>query len=165
MNYFDFDIGVYGSVYYFSKYLEMTAGKNVFSDIMNYWRESFSGTLNTSEALAQGVSASVYDKINSTIDYAPLNIRFDSVSDEWMSKLCLDFYLTSLAAKSDAVFQNIDRNTILFDSMEGATIEGGGRIIVALSGDTFDIPANSDKGLVYVGLDENFKPVTNFIYQ
>jgi hypothetical protein len=61
-------------------------------------------------------------------------------------------------------YTKIDREALLYDSIDGAKIEGGGRIIVALSDTTFKIPAGSDDGLIYVGLDENFQPITNFIY-
>lgn len=161
-----YDIGVYGSVYYFSQYLTRIAGKGIFSDIMDYWRTSYSTTLCTSEALTETVSDSVYEKIDNSIDYSPLNLTFENNTDEWMSKLTLNFYLSTLSNDSNiSEFNKIDHEGLLYDSIGSAFIEGGGRIIIALSGDTFEIPNYSDKGLIYVGLDANFNPITNFIYQ
>lgn len=160
------DVGVYGSVYYFAKYLEKLAGKEVFSDIMEYWRDSYSFTLSTAEALAKSVPSQLYDKINNTVDFSTNVAGFGSPSEEWMSKLSLSFYLSTLS-NSDNIseFNKIDRNALVYDSLDGAKIEGGGRVILALSGDTFNIPADSDSGLIYVGLDKDFKPVTGFVYK
>jgi len=161
-----FDIGVYGSVYYFSRYMEKLAGKNVFSDMMDYWRTSYSDTLSTAEALSQSVSKEVYREISNTIDYSPLKLRFASEDEEWMSKLCLDFYLNTLSdSRNVSDFDEIDQDALLYDSIDGAEIEGGGRVIVALSDDTFEIPEDSDEGLIYIGLDKNFEPITGFVYQ
>ena len=161
-----YDIGVYGSVYYFAKYLEEVAGEEIFTDIMDYWRDSYSETLSTAEALAESMPKSAYKKINNSVDYAPLKLKFADDSEEFMSKLTLNFYLETLANELDIdEFENIDQNDLLYDSIDGAKIEGGGRLIVALSDDTFEIPSDSDDGLIYVGLDEDFKPVTEFVYK
>lgn len=165
MTYGNLDIGVYGSVYYFARYLEKTAGSNVFSDIMDYWRNSYSSTLTTSEALAQSVPSSLYNKINQSIDYSALNLTFANTNDEWMSKLALNFYLSTLSnADNISEFKHIDRYALLYDNIDGVDIEGGGRVVLALSGDSFEIPSGSDSGLIYVGLDENFQPITGFVY-
>ena len=160
------DIGVYGSVFYFSQYLEKMAGKNIFSQILTYWRESYSSTLSTSEALAESVPDSLYKKIDDSINYDALRLSFASESDEWMSKLTLNFYLSTLA-KGDNVseFSHINQTALLYDSIDSANIEGGGRVILALSGNTFDIPSGSDSGLIYIGLDKNFQPITEFVYK
>ena len=50
---------------------------------------------------------------------------------------------------------------LLYDSLMEANIEGGGRLIMAVKDGQFQIPANADKGLVYVGLNENMEIVTN----
>ena len=137
----------------------------MFSDITTYWRESYSSTLSVPEALAKAVSSSVYSKIDNSINYSGLNLKFNNDSEEWMSKLTLNFYLNMLSNSSRiSAFNDIDRAALLYDSIDGAKIEGGGRIIVALSDTTFKIPAGSDNGLIYVGLDENFQPITDFIY-
>ena len=133
---------------------------------MDYWRESYSRTLCTSEALAKSVSKSVYNDINNSINYSALNMKFDSATDEWMSKLTLNFYLSSLSNdKNIAAFNKIECSSLLYDNISTANIEGGGRIIVSLNKNTFKIPSDSDKGLIYVGLDKDFKPITKFICQ
>lgn len=159
------DIGVYGSVYYFAKYLEKIAGKSVFSDVMEYWRDSYSSTLSTAEALAKSVPSSVYNDIGNSLNYSGLGLSFNSKEEEWMSKLTLNFYMAMLANDEGiSAFNKIDRASLLYDSIDGVNIEGGGRIIVALSGNSFEIPEDSDNGLIYVGLDKNFKPIPGFIY-
>lgn len=159
------DIGVYGSVYYFAKYLEKIAGKSVFRDVMDYWRDSYSSTLSTAEALAKSVPSSVYNGINNSLNYSGLGLSFNSKEEEWMSKLTLNFYMAMLANDEGiSAFNKIDRETLLYDRIDGVNIEGGGRIIVALNGNSFEIPDDADSGLIYVGLDKNFKPIPGFIY-
>ena len=53
-----------------------------------------------------------------------------------------------------------DREALLYDSLEPAEIEGGGRIVIATRSGTFSIPKDADRGLVYLGLDSHFRPVT-----
>ena len=81
------------------------------------------------------------------------------------SKLTLAFYLSLLERSADAplAYGNVDPLTLLYDEVNPANIEGGGRVIIAVKGNVFDIPEDADDGLVYVGLDENFQPVTPFI--
>ena len=160
------DIGVYGSVYYFTKYLERLDRRSVFSSVLNYWRDSYSSTLTTHEALAKSVTSTIYDKINNSLDYSSMYLSFATDEEEWVSKLCLNFYLSMLSNKDNiAEYSHINNQSLLYDSMDGAKIEGGGRVIVALSGTTFEIPAGSDRGLLYIGLDRNFNPITDFVYK
>ena len=83
-----------------------------------------------------------------------------------MSKLTLQFYL-SLLSNSENIsdFANVNRQSILYDSVEGTKVEGGGRLVFAVTGTTFTIPEDADSGLIYIGLDANFKPVTSPIYK
>lgn len=160
-----FDIGVYGSVYYFAKYLESTAGKDVFSELHDYWRNSYSSTLSVPEALENAVSDSFKKKVNDTISY-PKSLTFDNDSEEFMSKLTLKYYL-SMLSNSDNIkaFDNINHQSILYDSIVGTEIEGGGRLIFAINGNSFEVPDDADEGLIYIGLDADFKPVTNVLYK
>ena len=82
-----------------------------------------------------------------------------------MSKLTLDFYLSMFAKTGNLeAYKAIQNSALLYDEINGAEIEGGGRIIVAVDG-KFEIPEDADSGLIYVGLDENYQPVTSFIYK
>ncbi len=159
------DIGVYGSVYYFSQYLAEMAGDDVFSRVHEYWRDSYSDTLCEGEALMNAVPKSVRRDINELIEY-PDEVEFENSSEEWMSKLVLDFYLTMLSEDSDIdAFENIDRDSILYDERDGTNIEGGGRVIVAVKDGEFEVPSDADSGLIYVGLDSDFEVITGYIYQ
>lgn len=162
----DSDIGVYGSVYLFAEYLANLAGDDIFSEIHSYWRDSYSRTLSEAEAMAESVPSSLYGKIDTSVNY-PSNLSFDSDSEEWMSKLILDFYLSVLTADSSdpRAFSHVDGSTLLYDEINAAEIEGGGRVIIALSGDSFEIPDDADSGLVYIGLNSDFEVITDIIYQ
>lgn len=158
-DYSGYDIGVYGGVYYFSRYFEALAGSDVFSDVHKYWRESYSSTLSTAEALAKSVSDSVYKKIKGAFDFSSLDLDL-SEDEEWMSKLTLSFYLATLSNKDGVEdFENINQFDLLFDSMDGGEIEGGGRLVVSLTEGVFEIPEDAEEGLIYIGLDENFEPI------
>ncbi len=153
------DIGVYGSVYFFSEYLAETAGDSIFSKIHKYWRESYSKTLNEAEAIAESVPSSFKKKINNLLSY-PKSYDFDNDNDEFMSKLILDFYLSYLSNKDDVdAFEKINGAKLCYDQLDGANIEGGGRIIVALKDSEFEIPEDADEGLVYIGLNQDFEVV------
>jgi len=157
------DVGVYGSVYYFSKYIEKISGKDVFSSIMEYWRDSYSTTLDTAEALANGMSEAGYAAIDNSIDYSALNLSFKNKNEEWMSKLIFNFYLALLAQDDVEAFEEIKVEKLLYSEINEANIEGGGRIIFAVKDGSFEIPDDADNGLVYVGLNEDFEVVTDII--
>lgn len=157
------DIGVYGSVFCFSEYLASKGGSNVFKKNHNYWRESYSFTLCEAEALRASVKSSFANEIDSKFNFDSL--RFNSEDEEWMSKLILDFYLCCLKGSSSGVpaLKEVSPEKLLYDHMDSAEIEGGGRIIFALNGKTFTVPDDADDGLVYIGLDKNFNPVSIII--
>lgn len=158
------DFGVYGSVYLYAEYMAGLAGDNVFSNFHSYWRGSYSDTLCDAEALAESFPLNVRMAIDDSISY-PSTMIFDSFYEEWMSKLTLQFYL-ELLSKDDTdpeAFQLISGQDLLYNQINAATIEGGGRIIVALQGDSYTIPADADEGLIYVGLNKDFQPVTALI--
>jgi len=86
-----------------------------------------------------------------------------------MSKVTLDFQLNCLTV--DIGDSKRYRDTaeeewyathlmMQYAEMGAQTIEGGGRMIVALENGTFTIPKDAQKGLIYIGLDENLEPVT-----
>ncbi len=159
-----YDVGVYGSVFVFSDYLTDLAGDDVFTKFHKYWRESYSSTLSEAEALVNSVSPAAKAEIDNLVEY-PRAIAFADENEEWMSKLALDFYLSMFAKEGNLnAYQPIDNSALLYDEINGATIEGGGRIIVAVDGE-FEIPGDADAGLIYIGLDKNFKPVTDFVYK
>ena len=95
----------------------------------------------------------------------PSSYSFRTEEEEWMSKLTLDFYLSYLSFGSDDpnVYANIDSRKLLYDEIDPADIEGGGRILIALQDDTFTVPDDADSGLIYIGLDSDFNPVTDMI--
>jgi len=159
------DFGVYGSVYLYSVYLSTLAGEDIFSNVHDYWRNSYSTTLCEAEALANAVPQDIYDAIDMSITY-PASVSFQSENDAWMSKLTLQFYLELLNKDSadPAAFGTIPSAELLYNEINPAELEGGGRIIIALQGDSYQIPADADTGLIYVGLDKDFQVVTDLIY-
>ncbi len=163
LDYTAWDSGPYGSVYVFSQYLEDLAGDDVFSNFYLYWRDSYSPTLCEAEALVNSVPSYAKEEIDNLIAY-PDSVSFVSDEEEWMSKLTLDFYLSMLSKEGNLdAYSGINNYALLYDEINGAEIEGGGRIIVAVDG-RFEVPQDAEEGLVYVGLDANFQPVTAFAY-
>lgn len=162
----DYDIGVYGSVYLYSEYLARLAGPDVYSMFHWYWRNSMSTSLSEAEALVHSVDTQVYDAIDQSIPY-PFYMTFASEEEKWMSKLTLQFYLELLDEdlSDPADYSYVQNEYLLYDEINAAQIEGGGRIIFALEGDTYQIPQDADMGLIYVGLDENFDVVTPLLYR
>lgn len=160
----NFDIGVYGSVYLFSEFLSNGAGDDVFSDIHSYWRTSYSLTLDEAEALANAVPSSFKTEVDNVVDYGNV-IRFADADEEWMSKLTLKFYLSLLKPDnaSPEAFEKVRAQTLLYDEINPADIEGGGRVVAALRDGEFKFPTDADRGLVYVGLNKNFEIVTEIV--
>ncbi|MBE6709374.1 MAG: hypothetical protein E7578_09065 [Ruminococcaceae bacterium] len=154
-----YDIGVYGSVYYFSEFLVEIAGSDVFSDFYKYWRQSYSDTLCTAEGIYNAIPDSTRDSINNSIAYSS-NVSFENDYEKFMSKLTFNYYLSVLSGANIKGFDNIEPEDLLYDSIDGTNIEGGGRIIVAVDGE-FEIPKDAEAGLVYVGLDNKFRPISD----
>ena len=154
------DIGVYGSVYLYSMYLEALAGEDVFANVHNYWRTSYNNTLCVTEALANAVPEDIYQAVDNSVRYpsAVLFDGFDSEKDIWVSKLTLQFYLDLLDVDDSdpADFRNVDPSYLVYDQLEGATIEGGGRVILRVKNGAFKVPSLAGKGLIYVALDKDF---------
>ena len=163
--YFDFDIGVYGSVYLFSEYFSHLAGSDAFSKTLNYWRTTRSMTLDDAEALYHACSSSVVRKIESAFSY-PSSIKFDSKEQQWMSKLTLSFYMSMMKydTSDPAAYRYLDTRALLYDEINPAMIEGGGRVIVATKDGRFVIPASADKPLVFIGYDKDFNQITVPVY-
>ena len=161
----DLDIGVYGSVYLFSEYLANLGGDDIFSKIHNYWRTSYSYTLSDAEAIAKAVPASVYAQINQSVSY-PGSVYFENSDWMWLSKLTLQFYLATLAydRTDPAAFSNLIADAMLYDEINAANIEGGGRILIAVRNGVFEIPEDADSGLIYIGLNSDFEVITDMYY-
>lgn len=156
----EWDIGVYGSVYLYAMYLETLAGEDVFSEVHNYWRNSYSSTLCVAEALANAVPEEIYQAVDQSVRY-PTAVMFDGFASEeemWVSKLTLQFYL-DLLDKDDsdpADFRNVVPQNLVYDQLEPASIEGGGRVILRVKNGTFKVPSLAGSGLIYVALDKDF---------
>ena len=156
----DIYYGVYCSVWLFSEYLNNAAGKDVFTKIHKYWRAN-SGTPTVAEAIKKSVSSSYQKQIDKLISY-PSSLKFNSKDEEWLSKMTLDFYIDMMKYdKGDPdQFKDVKIEKLLYDEVNAANIEGGGRIIFATKDGKFSIPSDADKSLVYVGFDKNMNQIT-----
>ena len=161
-----YDIGVYGSVALFTQYLANETDGEVYKRFHDYWRNSYSTTLCDAEALYNSVPEAFIGEISDSFDY-PSMVNFDTKEEEWMSKLVLNFYLSLLKYDEGdpEAYQLVQAQTLLYDEVNPADIQGGGRVIVATMDGTFSIPENSDDGLLYLGLDENFRPITDLAFK
>lgn len=160
----EYEFSTYDHVYLFANYLERLAGDKVFSEIHRYWRTSYSPTMSDMETIAKCVPTTVYQQVMDSI--GPGYKSFVLQSDEFMSKLVLQFYLDMLDRDdTDPVaFATLDPGMLIYDEVNGANVQPGGRVIVALRGSTYQIPEDATAGLVYIGLDANFQPVTPILY-
>lgn len=158
-----YDFSTYDSVYLYANYLARLAGEDVFFKFHNYWRTSGTTTLSDREAIARSVPQSVFDNVVGSINYGNFLVSGET---EFISKLTLQFYLDMLDwdETDPEAFETLDPQKLLYDERNPAEIEPGGRVIVALNGTSYQIPADADSGLIYIGLDKDFKPVTNMIY-
>ncbi len=163
---FGSDIGVYGSVYLFSQYLKQEAGPGVFHGIHDYYRYGAHTDLSTAAALYYSVPEEMRRQIDERYAY-PAELRFDTPEQEWMSKMTLDFYLSLLHLDDSdpAAFELVQARKLLFSQLDPASIQGGGRVLVATRDGRFEIPEDADYGLIYIGLDADFNPVTGICYK
>ena len=159
------DAGVYGSVFLFSEYFNKQAGENkIFKKIHDAWRSRKTVTFDTAEAIYKSVPDSYKKTVDSLVSY-PSKLKFATKEQEWMSKMALDFYLSLMKfEKTDPkVYENVHVERLLYDQINAAEIEGGGRIIFATKDGKFSIPSDADSNLVYVGFDKDFNRVTDII--
>lgn len=160
---YQYDFSPYDSVYLYAHYLARLAGDDVFSNFHDYWRYSGSETLYDMEAISKAVPEDIYDTVMDSLDYSDLMIFNEA---EFMSKLTLQFYLDLLDEDETdpEAFAPLDPTKLIYDEVNPAQIEPGGRIIIALKNSTYFIPEDADSGLMYIGLDKDFNPVTSIIY-
>ena len=162
----DSSIGAYGAVYLFSQYMKEHAGDDIFLKVHDYWRTSMRADVSEAGALLSSVPDSFRDEISGKYSY-PENIApyFKSEEEEFLSKLALDFTLESISPELAKLTEYKDQMhaAMLYTEVNPQEIEGGGRMLVATQGDTFTIPSDSEKVMLYVGLDSDFNVVTDWI--
>ncbi len=160
------DIGVYGSVFLFSNYLENENDSQVFHRIHDYYRAGTNSDTSTAAALYSSVGDSFRDQIDKRYSF-PAELKFASEAQEWTSKMALDYYLSLLSYDSSDPdsYANVRAGTLLYDELDPTLIEGGGRVLVATLDGSFTIPDDADYGLIYIGLDKSFNPVTGICYK
>ena len=158
--YNEYDFGVYDNVHLFAHYLAELAGEDVFLEFHNYWRYSGSMTLSAKEAIANSVPDSVYEEVLSSI-----SPRRDD-DDTFITKLILQFYLEQLDRDDcdPEAFDTINASMLLYDEINPAMIQNGGRIIVAVNNSSYTVPDDAGVHLMYIGLDANFQPCTDILY-
>jgi len=171
------DIGSYAASFIFASYLA-NADDGVFEKVHAYWRANGDGVPTDAEAVISAVPADFVSCVSDKYVY-PESLHFASSAEESLSKLTLDCYIRffsdpeSISDSFRAFFEycsseyGITRSDIvpflLYDEVNPASIEGGGRIIFATKNGTFTIPDDADPGLVYIGFDSEFRPVTGLI--
>lgn len=165
---YDEYIGAYGAVYLFSEYMTQKSGLDIFSNVHSYWRNSYSATVTEAEALANSVTPQFYSEIDTKYVYSEqIRQGFETVEEEWMSKLTLDFYLETMKGELANLvgYEDQLRSLMLYSEIMPLQVEGGGRVLVAIQTDHYQIPADADQNLIYIGLDQNFEPVNLYTAQ
>ena len=148
-----------------SGYLHDKAGKDVYSNVHSNWRKSLDMDPDEAVLLYDSVSDSFRKEIDEKYSYpSEISGLFKSEQEEWMSKMTLDFYINSLTMDMSGD-EDKCHQVMVYSEVSPLDIEGGGRVIVAVDGDSYDVPADADDGLVYVGLDKNFKPTGVPLYK
>ena len=161
----DRDIGVYGSVFLYSQYLEGIAGETVFRDFHNYWRTTFDpNRLFDENALYAVVPETVRQEIDGRYEF-PSKLQFEDQYTEFMSKLTLDFYISLLKYDSSDpdAYQKVEAQALLYDEINPADIEGGGRVIAATKDGHFEIPDDAGIPLVFIGFDKDMNQITGVV--
>lgn len=157
------DIGVYGSVYLFSEYLANLTGEDSFKEIHSYWQNISDKNFSEPESIADSMSSKAKKDLESKYDFSDLD--FVDENEELLSKITLDFYISTIS-DSDSKPEALDKvkaKRLLYDEINPADIEGGGRILVSVSEEGFTFPEDADEGLVYIGFDEDFNVITDCI--
>ena len=155
--------GAYGVAYLFEEYLKKNSGKDIFSSIHEYWRKCYSSDVTEAEALANTLNQEYAEKIQKKYTYPEsISRKIGNSDDELMSKMALDFFIETLSIDpANMEEEDFLHYLMLYSRLSPVEIEGGGKIIVAVEGDSFTIPEDSDEELLYLGLDENFKVITD----
>ncbi len=160
------DIGAYGAVCLFERYLATHTGEDIFHKIHEYWRNSYRADVTEAQTLYESVSDSFRQEIDGRYTWpASVEAAFADPADSWMSKMTLDYYLeimdmdlAHLVGAEDAA-----RRYMLYTEINRQEIEGGGRMLVATENGSFAIPDDADDGLVYIGFDKDFNTVTGIL--
>ena len=158
------DIGAYGVVYLFDRYLINHTGEDVFRNIHHYWKESYSATVTEADALYASVSEEFKKRISEEYSFpAAISAKFATEAEEWMSKMTLDFFLEAVELELAELTDYADKARLfmLYSEIDPLYLEGGGRIIVSVENGSFTIPKDSEKGLIYIGFDDKFNIVTS----
>lgn len=162
---FDDYIGAYGAVYLFSQYLEQFSGPDVFSKVHSWWRNSYRADATEASALAMALSDQAFQTIIEKYYYSSAinnTLLSQGDFDLVLSYLTLDFHIECLKPALSNLYGLEDQMhaAMIYSEISPVDIEGGGRIIVATQNGNYQIPADADPNLVYIGLDANFNPVS-----
>ncbi len=156
-------IGAYGAVYLFSRYLEQFYSPEVFPVIHMNWRYAYTPEIKDSQALAMALVGHGFDNISTKYLFSSEISEQLPIEDSSniLSYLTLDFYIETLKPDLANLYglENEMRASMLYTEVEPVAIEGGGRIVVATQNGSYEVPADADPYLVYVGLDADFNVV------
>lgn len=160
------DIGAYGAVCLFERYLTSKSDDTVFNKIHEYWRNSYRADVTEAEAIYDSVTDTFKQDILSKYTYpASVEAQFESEQDSFMSKMTLDYYLETMNMDLAHLVgsEAAARKYMLYTEINQQEIEGGGRMLVAVGNGSFAVPADADKGLIYIGFDKDFNIVTDMV--
>ena len=160
----DSDIGPYGEVFLFSEYtgtqgVRSVGEDGVFKDIHDYWRSALAAGLTEGKVLQSVMPSSVVSAISAHVTYsAAIESAIGDTDNEWLSKYSLAFQIALILQEESGIYSSSGNcstvNPLLYSSTSACSIQGGGRIFVATTGDTFTIPSGADEKLIYVGFKD-----------
>lgn len=160
-------LGAYGIVYLFEEYLREQSANDPLFNIHEFWRTSCRADIDEAQATNSAAADGFIGQIDKSVTYTSAMKAGLSSTDEWLSKLTLNFYLETLKddlADLDIYADPMDgmsfgeymRLYSLYTNVDPASIEGGGRVMVMTQNGTYKVPADASNGLIYVTLDKDF---------
>ncbi|MCL2695979.1 MAG: hypothetical protein FWE69_06615, partial [Clostridiales bacterium] len=156
---YDGDAGVYGQLALFSEYLKAQAGSgSVFKNIHSTVRLSPATNLRDANAIAAALPQSAIAAASNSVIYPDeVTKAIGNANEILLSKLNLNFQISIIEKAASGIYS---RGTAYagavpprYTSTSGAHIQGGGRIYLRVNG-RYDIPADADPKLIYVGFKD-----------
>ena len=158
--------GAYGAAALFAQYLTELAGEDAFYRLHQAYRDKENPVVGEAQAIYRIMPEIVAADIDQAYVY-PSSLRFSTPEQQWLSKLMLDFTLRLLQTGKAGLplTAGLDPHSLIYDVRDPAELQGAGHVLLATVDGHYVIPSDADHGLLYLGLNEQFQPVTQLIYR
>lgn len=162
----DPQIGAYGNAYLFGRMMTRM-DPEIFGKVHSNWRMSFNQDYSEANVLYDSATKEMMDFFGQQFWLDCVNENFRDESENYLSNLTWWYHVSCFNDMEFADMLEYDegavRASMLYMETNGVNIQPGGRIIVAVSGDYFEIPEDASVNLVYTCFDSDFNVVNNFV--